>query len=102
MMGRPQKSTLFPYTPPSRSQIDPPRSGFIRRNHRLRLTDPPRQFDLRHVRRSRWFRRMKPRSGEHTSELQSLTNLVCRLLLEKKKKTNNELSDVRHVTQCVQ
>src|SRR5437016_9423528 len=32
------------------------------------------------------------RSEEHTSELQSLTNLVCRLLLEKKKKTNQKLS----------
>src|SRR5262249_58961161 len=32
------------------------------------------------------------RSEEHTSELQSLTNLVCRLLLEKKKKTSNQLS----------
>src|ERR1019366_10610059 len=33
-----------------------------------------------------WDRRLSPRSEEHTSELQSLTNLVCRLLLEKKKK----------------
>src|SRR5262249_3635383 len=33
------------------------------------------------------FRRIRIRSEEHTSELQSLTNLVCRLLLEKKKKT---------------
>src|SRR5438093_5230839 len=33
------------------------------------------------------------RSEEHTSELQSLTNLVCRLLLEKKKKTENEVGD---------
>src|SRR5437016_8780872 len=32
---------------------------------------------------------LQKRSEEHTSELQSLTNLVCRLLLEKKKKTNN-------------
>src|SRR5437016_8845900 len=32
------------------------------------------------------------RSEEHTSELQSLTNLVCRLLLEKKKKTNNHIN----------
>src|SRR5437016_6803760 len=34
--------------------------------------------------------RAVPRSEEHTSELQSLTNLVCRLLLEKKKKQHNE------------
>src|SRR5437016_11793353 len=42
---------------------------------------------------SRYRNQMKPaiskRSEEHTSELQSLTNLVCRLLLEKKKKKNN-------------
>src|SRR5438093_7540096 len=47
--------------------------------------------------RARFERRRRDRSEEHTSELQSLTNLVCRLLLEKKKKkkrkkrrTNNE------------
>src|SRR5262249_60490876 len=39
---------------------------------------------------SAWRRRMR-RSGEHTSELQSLTHLVCRLLLEKKKKKSNML-----------
>src|SRR5437016_10658400 len=37
--------------------------------------------------RSRWMLGGPDRSEEHTSELQSLTNLVCRLLLEKKKKT---------------
>src|SRR5437016_10893716 len=42
--------------------------------------------DLRHS----WPRRSFLRSEEHTSELQSLTNLVCRLLLEKKKKTNQK------------
>src|SRR5438046_8012667 len=36
------------------------------------------------------------RSEEHTSELQSLTNLVCRLLLEKKKKTNKRLQIMQH------
>src|SRR5262249_61883524 len=41
------------------------------------------------------------RSEEHTSELQSLTNLVCRLLLEKKKKRNKERSLYLHMTQCI-
>src|SRR5262249_58190595 len=39
--------------------------------------------------RGRRSRRSRPRSEEHTSELQSLTNLVCRLLLEKKKQYNH-------------
>ena len=38
---------------------------------------------------ARFLLRQRPRSEEHTSELQSLTNLVCRLLLEKKKNTTN-------------
>src|SRR2546430_6401623 len=38
------------------------------------------------------------RSEEHTSELQSQSNLVCRLLLEKKKKTNNDRHDVIYTT----
>src|SRR5260370_520113 len=41
---------------------------------------------LPHMRRGRWGRIINPRSEEHTSELQSHLNLVCRLLLEKKKK----------------
>src|SRR5438093_2336597 len=68
----PPKSTLFPYTTLFRSAVIPTpsqslRIGLLRRRHRLR-TDQA----LHH------------RSEEHTSELQSLTNLVCRLLLEKK------------------
>src|SRR5262249_56674838 len=39
-----------------------------------------------------------PRSEEHTSELQSLTNLVCRLLLEKKKKTQPQASRLHRIT----
>src|SRR6476660_10192515 len=65
MIRRPPRSTLFPYTtlfrsPPTPSPRRPPGS------------------------RSR--RRAGPRSEEHTSELQSPDHLVCRLLLEKKKK----------------
>src|SRR5215213_10703350 len=67
MIRRPPRSTLFPYTTLFRS------GGLRERLH------PSRRHALRGPRR--------PRSEEHTSELQSLTNLVCRLLLEKK---NNE------------
>src|SRR5215213_11825645 len=42
-----------------------------------------------------WYRRWCPRSEEHTSELQSLTNLVCRLLLEKKKNKINRIMAVK-------
>src|SRR5262249_61295193 len=74
MIRRPPRSTLFPYTTLFRSRARPARSG---RGLGLRLR-PPRGG-------------LPPllaggeRSEEHTSELQSLTNLVCRLLLEKKK-----------------
>src|SRR6266571_8194617 len=64
MIRRPPRSTLFPYTTLFRSRPGPRR--------------PPRP--------ARAARRAGPRSEEHTSELQSHVNLVCRLLLEKKKK----------------
>src|SRR5438093_12583813 len=71
----PLRSTLFPYTTLFRScrEHDP-----LADNHHFPPGDANR-VDLRlHQRADR-------RSEEHTSELQSLTNLVCRLLLEKKK-----------------
>src|SRR5882762_6281912 len=49
---------------------------------------------LRWIGRQAGTGRMSPRSEEHTSELQSHLNLVCRLLLEKKKKYTNNLSSV--------
>src|SRR5260370_19350999 len=74
MIRRPPRSTLFPYTTLFRS---PSRRASRRRRRDLRPA-PARG------RRSR--RRRRDRSEEHTSELQSHLNLVCRLLLEKKKK----------------
>src|SRR2546430_13421983 len=68
MIRRPPRSTLFPYTTLFRSLAWRPR--YLQR----RLHRKPR---------ARRFRRI--RSEEHTSELQSQSNLVCRLLLEKKK-----------------
>src|SRR5260370_13462287 len=87
MIRRPPKSTLFPYTTLFRS-----------RGLRAREATAPLQFtSAAHHRRqlARGRRRSCPlfqrgnsaiRSEEHTSELQSHLNLVCRLLLEKKKK----------------
>src|SRR2546430_4498071 len=85
MIRRPPRSTLFPYTTLFRSTL----YGVARSN-----SSPARQssdsFSMRGGCRSPGFggsRRARPaRSEEHTSELQSQSNLVCRLLLEKKKK----------------
>src|SRR5260370_25079288 len=93
MIRRPPRSTLFPYTTLFRSQIglkrkevnlSRPRS--IRANlQRNRQVSLPNCWALRENRNS-----VARRSEEHTSELQSHLNLVCRLLLEKKKKNNTE------------
>src|SRR5438093_1657552 len=74
MIRRPPRSTLFPYTTLFRSRAAAPtRRSRARRSRRNSEATP------------RWSCRPRERSEEHTSELQSLTNLVCRLLLEKKK-----------------
>src|SRR5436853_4324157 len=79
MIRRPPRSTLFPYTTLFRSspRRRRPRSPTGRRS---RAPDEC-------VRAKAACRRARRRSEEHTSELQSLRHLVCRLLLEKKKKT---------------
>src|SRR2546422_7296641 len=74
MIRRPPRSTLFPYTTLFRS-IEAP---LVRRDGELRATDWDEAVE--HV-----ATRLR-RSEEHTSELQSRLHLVCRLLLEKKKK----------------
>src|SRR5947207_6949190 len=75
MIPRPPRSTLFPYTTLFRSERS------VARRARLILADLPcaRARALAH-----------DRSEEHTSELQSHSDLVCRLLLEKKKQTKQE------------
>src|SRR2546429_4135417 len=70
MIRRPPRSTLFPYTTLFRSHAKPGRGGVP--GNRLRFPGVPIRRDFR--------------SEEHTSELQSRLHLVCRLLLEKKKK----------------
>src|SRR5256885_11410741 len=88
MIRRPPRSTLFPYTTLFRSQRSPGRP------HR-QAGGWPRESDLDsrggHPARRVSALLLRPdrgRSEEHTSELQSPCNLVCRLLLEKKKKTS--------------
>src|SRR5438034_3914281 len=74
MIRPPPRSTLFPYTTLFRSPLDQPMTPM-----RLRSTNG-----------CAWRKRSAPRSEEHTSELQSHSDLVCRLLLEKKKKHNQD------------
>src|SRR5258706_2037919 len=86
MIRRPPRSTLFPYTTLFRSELIGiglvgGRGGGIERQRVIDL----RLVVLRVVLGERLH--TAARSEEHTSELQSLTNLVCRLLLEKKNKT---------------
>src|SRR5688572_32625906 len=89
MIRRPPRSTLFPYTTLFRSPSDSSACGELRSSVpsrtarcRLRWTGFDGGAAPEAVTRSR--------SEEHTSELQSQSNLVCRLLLEKKKKKNNK------------
>src|SRR2546430_7915150 len=90
MIRRPPRSTLFPYTTLFRSHLA---------NLGLALPAGPEllvKFHEAHCSFDRLFFRLQLklrvptdyRSEEHTSELQSQSNLVCRLLLEKKKKNN--------------
>src|SRR5216683_6491073 len=80
MIRRPPRSTLFPYTTLFRSHWQHRRlfqqTCFARRYRRPAPQSQPTRPNL-------------PRSEEHTSELQSRSDLVCRLLLEKKKKHKN-------------
>src|SRR5438132_10820028 len=80
MIRRPPRSTLFPYTTLSDLPRDE-RAGVVRGRRR------PAQ--LREARRVR--------SEEHTSELQSHSDLVCRLLLEKKKKHIKLIAAIRQI-----
>src|SRR5258705_4452710 len=86
MIRRPPRSTLFPYTTLFRSQLEiPPQHR--RRRTRLRGRPRPRLRGAHRERPLAGAHRQRHRSEEHTSELQSLRHLVCRLLLEKKKET---------------
>src|SRR5437773_10705452 len=82
MIPRPPRSTLFPYTTLFRSRS---LSSICAR----RVFSAGKALTVRLVCEINWSRQKNrlPRSEEHTSELQSHHDLVCRLLLEKKKKT---------------
>src|SRR5436189_6396170 len=90
MIRRPPRSTLFPYTTLFRSrQPDEARDlGFddMLRERAIVLIEWPERAGT-------WAPPLDRRSEEHTSELQSPMYLVCRLLLEKKKKKKNTISN---------
>src|SRR5256885_9720189 len=77
MIRRPPRSTLFPYTTLFRSGVG-----------RLPLHARGEAARVPHAQRGEEMGAAGERSEEHTSELQSPCNLVCRLLLEKKKNTS--------------
>src|SRR5690349_24212864 len=97
MIRRPPRSTLFPYTTLFRSRAargqleDLARFGL---RDGLRAGDRPADDErLAPPARLERIGEQEPRSEEHTSELQSRRDLVCRLLLEKKKKENKALDN---------
>src|SRR5438093_6557328 len=100
MILHPPRSTLFPYTTLFRSLREPhavEREGDVAHAHEHALRE---QLVGAHAGDGD-VAGLEPRSEEHTSELQSLTNLVCRLLLEKKKKIHSndhhKLPIVKHL-----
>src|SRR5256885_7618460 len=99
MIRRPPRSTLFPYTTLFRS-------FFLGRFGLFVNVGVPAIIVTTEVRRCGFAAKIavdalvidiELRSEEHTSELQSPCNLVCRLLLEKKKKKTNNICDIQNV-----
>src|SRR5256885_13093635 len=93
MIRRPPRSTLFPYTTLFRSPFTPSNGAPPYSVWSIRFLKSEKA--LRESRYPTWRGMVAAnvsRSEEHTSELQSPCNLVCRLLLEKKNKINNDAS----------
>src|SRR5258706_3025361 len=91
MIRRPPRSTLFPYTTLFRSPVCFRGRG----DHRSRAAAPAVETGASRAGPT-IHQAAADRSEEHTSELQSLTNLVCRLLLEKKKNNSMPLQITIH------
>src|SRR2546429_4308419 len=87
MIRRPPRSTLFPYTTLFRSKRFQCRGKLVKK---ARESGRPGGRSNNQTRQ----RARSERSEEHTSELQSRLHLVCRLLLEKKKKAKSQLYDL--------
>src|SRR5258706_1438617 len=99
MIRRPPRSTLFPYPTLFRSHLRLHRGAAVlhpRGEPPLPELGRGRDRHDRHARGAARPRSADLRSEEHTSELQSLTNLVCRLLLEKKKQKYEQRIALTH------
>src|SRR5688572_31666159 len=101
MMRRPPRSPLFPYTTLFRSRKTTPAITTAVRTDAYPMSNPESQIpnpksyksQITNAAESTWPLSRADRvvrSEEHTSELQSQSNLVCRLLLEKKKQNNKK------------
>src|SRR5260221_2722322 len=101
MIRRPPRSTLFPYTTLFRSKMPPDKRSTAVPLPPISQARPSRgchifkSFGILPVIGLAGYRRQGNRSEEHTSELQSHSDIVCRLLLEKKK---NKRRDSRYYT----
>src|SRR5258705_4405565 len=92
MIRRPPRSTLFPYTTLFRSWQNSMKCRSSARSRSI--------FEFAKIPTTAgrpWWRTRTGRSEEHTSELQSLRHLVCRLLLEKKKKIDSLEADAAEI-----
>src|SRR5689334_23983740 len=94
MIRRPPRSTLFPYTTLFRSTLLLPTSGYVVIDSEVMFYGNKSNGALQSVLRAQNGTAAQ-RSEEHTSELQSQFHLVCRLLLEKKKR--NHIFHIRFV-----
>src|SRR2546430_11812220 len=93
MIRRPPRSTLFPYTTLFRSDV----AALVMFLFQMVFMDTALTI-VTGTCAERWKFGAFARSEEHTSELQSQSNLVCRLLLEKKKKNKNNHDVTLHIT----
>src|SRR5258708_25628916 len=100
MIRRPPRSTLFPYTTLFRSALDFMQYAYLQlgqdSNGKALVEESAQVKKVIGPISAGNTARAVLRSEEHTSELQSPDHLVCRLLLEKKKKTDEEQGAVRH------
>src|SRR5687767_15480366 len=101
MIRRPPRSTLFPYTTLFRSGLLKTKAlldGLQAGNFDAAIGGARRDEERSRAKERIFSVRDPNRSEEHTSELQSLAYLVCRLLLEKKKKKNKKICKIPSLT----
>src|SRR5438034_5501456 len=95
MTRRPPRSTLFPYTTLFRSRVVVGAEHVEEIVAQRQVADVAAAREVDDERDALRARRRRRRSEEHTSELQSHSDLVCRLLLEKKKRKTTQTRSVR-------